>query len=90
MADGVGCEACHGPAEKWLARHYRDDWKGVSPADKKALGMDNTRDLRARADLCVGCGLCQTRCYAVNKQTKGLLTESAIIIEAGDGKENGA
>src|SRR6185436_16765594 len=40
-----------------------------------------------RADLCVGCGLCQTRCYAVNKQTKGLLTESAIIIEAGVGRE---
>lgn len=41
-----------------------------------------------RADLCVGCGLCQTRCYAVNKQTKGLLAESAILIEAGDGKED--
>jgi ferredoxin len=40
------------------------------------------------ADKCVGCGLCQTRCYGVNKQTKGLLHQSAIIIEAGKGLED--
>lgn len=40
------------------------------------------------ADKCVGCGLCQTRCFAVNKQSKDLLARSAIIIEAGDGKED--
>lgn len=40
------------------------------------------------ADKCVGCGLCQTRCYAVNVGAKSLLEESAIIIEAGDGKED--
>jgi NAD-dependent dihydropyrimidine dehydrogenase PreA subunit len=39
-------------------------------------------------DLCVGCGLCQTRCYSVNAKDKKLLTESAIIIEAGEGKED--
>src|SRR5579884_2698401 len=22
MSDGVGCESCHGPAEKWLTTHY--------------------------------------------------------------------
>src|SRR5262249_31772484 len=27
LADGVGCENCHGPAEKWLQAHYREDWK---------------------------------------------------------------
>ena len=37
---------------------------------------------------CVGCGLCQTRCYAINVKEKGLLAESAIIIEAGEGKED--
>jgi hypothetical protein len=52
--DGVGCEACHGPPEKWLARHYRDDWKGMSPADRTALGMADTRDLKVRAELCAG------------------------------------
>ncbi|MBN2475108.1 MAG: 4Fe-4S binding protein [Pirellulales bacterium] len=37
---------------------------------------------------CVGCGLCQTRCYAINAKEKGLLTETAIRIEAGPGKED--
>ncbi len=40
------------------------------------------------ADKCVGCGLCQTRCHAINVKEKGLLAESAIIIEAGEGKED--
>jgi ferredoxin len=39
-------------------------------------------------DLCVGCGLCQTRCYAINVKEKHLLVQSAIIIEAGEGKED--
>ena len=38
------------------------------------------------ADKCVGCGLCQTRCYGINVADKHLLTESAIIIAAGAGK----
>ena len=40
------------------------------------------------ADACVGCGLCQTRCYGINVIDRGVLKESAIIIEAGDGKED--
>ncbi len=40
------------------------------------------------ADQCVGCGLCQTRCHAINVKENGLLEKSAIIIEAGDGKED--
>lgn len=40
------------------------------------------------ADKCVGCGLCQTRCNSINVKEKGLLAESAIIIEAGEGKED--
>jgi NAD-dependent dihydropyrimidine dehydrogenase PreA subunit len=39
-------------------------------------------------DLCVGCGLCQTRCYAINVKDKHLLSRSAIIVEAGEGKED--
>ena len=37
---------------------------------------------------CVGCGLCQTRCYAINAKQKGLLQKSAIVVEAGEGKED--
>lgn len=40
------------------------------------------------ADKCVGSGLCQTRCYGINVAAKRLLDESAIIIEAGEGKED--
>jgi len=40
------------------------------------------------ADKCVGCGLCQTRCYAINRVAKELLPESAIMIEAGEGRED--
>ncbi|MCA9138196.1 MAG: 4Fe-4S binding protein [Planctomycetales bacterium] len=40
------------------------------------------------ADKCVGCGLCQTRCNGINVKEKGLLNESAIIVEAGEGKED--
>lgn len=37
---------------------------------------------------CVGCGLCQTRCYGINVKEKHLLTKSAIIVEAGPGNED--
>ncbi len=39
-------------------------------------------------DKCVGCGLCQTRCFAINVKNKHLLTTAAIIVVAGDGKED--
>jgi polyferredoxin len=41
-----------------------------------------------RAERCVGCGLCQTRCYRINVKSKQLLTSSAVIVEAGVGKED--
>lgn len=32
FSDGVGCEACHGPAEGWLSEHYRDKFPdGAKP-----------------------------------------------------------
>lgn len=40
------------------------------------------------ADKCVGCGLCQTRCYGINVADKHLLTDSAVTIFAGTGKED--
>ena len=51
---GVSCEACHGPAEKWLRFHTRTD---VSHAQRVSTGM---RDLTApaqRANTCAGCHL---------------------------------
>lgn len=40
------------------------------------------------AEKCVGCGLCQSRCHALNVKTNHLLKESAIAVEAGPGKED--
>ena len=40
------------------------------------------------ADKCVGCGLCQTRCLAINGVEKKLVRESAIRVEAGEGRED--
>ena len=39
-------------------------------------------------DECVGCGLCQTRCYGINVKERSVLSASAIVIEAGEGKED--
>lgn len=43
---------------------------------------------QVQAGKCVGCGLCQTHCYSINVKTKKLIARSAIIVEAGAGKED--
>jgi hypothetical protein len=50
LADGVGCEACHGGAEHWLASHYNPG--SETRADNLAAGMYPTNLAAARADLC--------------------------------------
>jgi hypothetical protein len=55
LRDGVGCESCHGPAQKWLSRHYTDEWKVLSATEKQAQGMNDTKDLVVRARLCTAC-----------------------------------
>lgn len=52
LQDGVSCESCHGPAEKWLDLHHRPEWK---TANQHALGMHDTRQLETRAETCVQC-----------------------------------
>lgn len=39
-------------------------------------------------DLCVGCGLCQTRCHGINVKQKHVLSASAIVVQAGEGNED--
>jgi len=39
-------------------------------------------------DKCVGCGLCQMRCMAINVKDTHLLDEAAIKVVAGPGKED--
>ncbi len=40
------------------------------------------------ADRCVGCGLCETRCFKINFTHKRLLNSTAIRIHAGPGKDD--
>jgi hypothetical protein len=54
-ADGVSCESCHGPAESWLTRHYRAEWKRLSPQEKAATGFRITKDVLTRAQDCTTC-----------------------------------
>jgi hypothetical protein len=55
LAEGVNCEACHGPAEKWLSAHYRQEWKASDDAAKEKLGWRDTRGLFNRAQTCLPC-----------------------------------
>ena len=53
--EGVNCESCHGPAEKWLTLHVRKDWAAVSPDQRTELGFHDTQRLLSRAKLCADC-----------------------------------
>jgi hypothetical protein len=52
LADGIGCEACHGGSEYWLATHTS---KRASYRDNLTHGMYPTADLRQRTELCLSC-----------------------------------
>lgn len=52
LTDGVGCEACHGPAERWLDVHHLD---GFDAEAKRNTGFWDTDDLFTRAQVCTGC-----------------------------------
>lgn len=52
VSDGVGCEACHGGAEKWLSPHVRGY---RSHKDRLAAGLYPTWEPVARAELCLSC-----------------------------------
>lgn len=51
-ADGVSCEACHGPAERWLGPHTTRGWQHRQSLD---LGMRDTKDPLVRAEACSAC-----------------------------------
>ncbi len=48
-ADGVGCERCHGNAEKWKATHYQNGF------DRTKDGFVDLRMLPVRVETCVKC-----------------------------------
>lgn len=52
LADGVGCEACHGGAEPWISSHADP---AATHADNLAQGLYPTEDPVRRAELCLSC-----------------------------------
>jgi Cytochrome c554 and c-prime len=56
IADGVSCDSCHGPAEKWLEGHDKGE-KAWPHAKSVGVGMYDTKDVLKRAELCVSCHL---------------------------------
>lgn len=52
ITDGVACEGCHGPSEKWIASHTAP---GVQHADNLAHGLYPAAAPQARAKLCMSC-----------------------------------
>lgn len=52
IADGVGCESCHGPASGWLASHYA---VGGTHAANVARGLIPLETPQARAGVCLDC-----------------------------------
>jgi len=54
LADGVSCEACHGPAGRWISRHVES---GASHAANIESGLYPASGSRERAKLCLSCHL---------------------------------
>ncbi len=52
--EGVGCEACHGPASLWVDSHTESDWKSTSLEAKEA-GMIATENWIDRTIHCTKC-----------------------------------
>ena len=56
LSEGVGCGACHGPADKWISEHTLPSWKARSNQEKwTAFGFVPTKNLVARALNCASC-----------------------------------
>jgi hypothetical protein len=54
ITDGVSCDACHGPAEKWLEPHVEKGW---THEQSVKLGMYDTKNFLLRSEKCVSCHL---------------------------------
>lgn len=64
LADGVACEACHGPAGRWLETHVAP---GATHADNLRNGLYPTADDVPRARLCLSCHLGTQQKFVTHK-----------------------
>lgn len=54
ISDGIGCEGCHGGAQKWLESHASET---ATHKDNVARGMYPTEQPLKRVQVCLGCHL---------------------------------
>ena len=54
VSDGVSCEACHGPAERWIKSHVEIR---ATHADNLDKGLYRTENEVQRVELCLSCHL---------------------------------
>jgi hypothetical protein len=64
ITDGIACEACHGPAERWIKSHVESD---ATHAKNVARGMYPTNDDEARARLCLSCHIGNLNKFVTHK-----------------------
>lgn len=62
LEDGVSCDACHGPASKYLEPHTTAGWTAGQRAQGPAKlydewGLLDTKNLKFRANICLSCHL---------------------------------
>ena len=64
LSDGVTCEACHGPAGRYVTSHVQ---RGAKRADNVARGLYPTQDHVARAKLCLSCHFGNAQKFVTHK-----------------------
>ncbi len=76
------CSAAGYSALEYIKVGIRYDYRGMPIADSGFLAPVVIEEK------CVGCGLCQAKCYATNVKELKLLDKSAIVSRTGLGKED--
>lgn len=64
ITDGIACEACHGPASRWLKSHVEFD---ATHAGNLANGLYPMEDDVARARLCLSCHIGNQKQFVTHK-----------------------
>lgn len=65
LEDGVGCEACHGGAEKWLATHHQSP--KVTRGDNLTNGLRPLESPEVLASTCLGCHVGDQNRFATHR-----------------------
>lgn len=64
LSDGVSCEACHGPAERWLRKHVEP---GATRGESLKLGLYPLWEPASRARLCLSCHFGNARKFVTHR-----------------------